>query len=186
MIAVQAIGAATAARVERAAWRGSAWRRRSSRKWIARWLAAGMVRTMIWATSGPPESDSLILKGRQDRLGGQPDDPAGEHRHDRPPEALNGREGHHADQDHADDRQPPAVDLDRREPVGQENRRADDRRPAQVVPRGEFVGDSPHLGDGLDHVVLMRLFQPGDHRRRRAGRVDQRARETADASSADP
>ena len=46
----------------RAAWRGSASRRRSSRKWIARWLAAGIVRTMICATSGPPESDSLISK----------------------------------------------------------------------------------------------------------------------------
>ena len=132
---------------------------------------------MIWATSGPPESESLILKRRQDRLGGQPDHPAREHRHDRPPEALNGREGHDADQDHADDRQAAAVDLDRREPVGQEHRRADDRRPAELMPRGEFVGDPPQLGDRLDHVVLMRLLQPDDHGRGRAGRVDQRAQE---------
>ena len=74
--------------------RGSASRRRSSRKWIARWLAAGIVSTMICATSGPPESDSLMWKRRQDRLGRQPDDPAGEHRHDRPPEAVHGRERH--------------------------------------------------------------------------------------------
>ena len=108
----------------RAARRGSASRRRSSRKWIARWLAAGIVRTMICATSGPPESDSLMSNRASIVLGRQPDHPAGEHRHDRPPDAPHGRERHHADQDHADGGQPPAVDLDRREAVGQEHRRA--------------------------------------------------------------
>ena len=53
--------------------------------------------------------------------------------------------------------------------------RADHRRPAELVPRGEFVGDPPHLGHGVDHVMLMRFFQPRDHCRRRAGGVDHRA-----------
>ena len=48
---------------------------------------------------------------------------------------------------------------------------------ARLMPRGELVGDRAQLGDGLDHVVLMSLFQPDHHRRRRAGRVDQRAQE---------
>ena len=62
VIAVQMIGAATPRRVNRPAMEGSASRRRSSRKWMARWLAAGMVSTMICATRGPPESDSLMWK----------------------------------------------------------------------------------------------------------------------------
>src|SRR5271157_4939517 len=62
VIAVQMIGAATPRRVNRPAMEGSASRRRSSRKWIARWLAAGMVSTMICATKGPPDSDSLMWK----------------------------------------------------------------------------------------------------------------------------
>ena len=128
----------------------------------------------------------LDIEGRQDRLGGQPDHPAGEHRDDRPPEAVHGREGDHADQDHAHDRQPPAVDLDRGEPVGQEHRRADHRRPAQAVPRGEFIGDSPELGGRADHVVLICLFQAHDHGRGRAASYRSAFPGKADDESGDP
>ena len=33
----------------------------------------------------------LDIQSRQDRLGGEPDHPAGEHGNDRPPEAVHGR-----------------------------------------------------------------------------------------------
>ena len=76
----------------------------------------------------------------------QPHHPAREHRHNRPPKALNGRKGHNANQDPTDDRQAAPVDLDRREPIGKEHGRADDRRPAELMAGGKFVANPRHLG----------------------------------------
>ena len=132
VIAVQRIGAATARRVVRPAARGIG-------------LAAAVVAEVDRQVAGrrhrqdddlrherAARERELDVEDREQRLGRQPDRPARDHRHDRPPDAVHGRERHQRDQDHAHDGQPPAVDLDRREPVGQEHGRADDRRPARA------------------------------------------------------
>ena len=87
-----------------------------------------------------------------------------------------------ADQDHPDDRQPSAVDLDAREAVGQQDGRPDHRRPTQLVPAREVVGEPPEGRHGLDDVVLVVFLQPDDEGGRRPRRVDERTRGRAGAA----
>ena len=175
VIAVQRIGAATPRRVNRPAMRGIG-------------LAAAVVAKVDRQVAGRRHGQhddlrdqrasrerQLDVENVQQRLGRQPDRPARDHGHDRPPDAVHGRERHQRDQDHAHDRQPSAVHLDGREAIGQKHGRSNHRRPAQPVPLREPIGHGAQRLDRLDHVVLLRLPQPDHDGRGRARLVDQRA-----------
>ena len=128
----------------------------------------------------------LEVEARQDRLGGEPDHPAGQDRHDRPPEALNGRERDQADQDHADERQPPAVDLDAVNPSARSTGGPTTAGRPSRCRAANASAMPPQAGVVVDHVVLGRLSQPDHDRGRRARRVDQRCPGTAGDASAVP
>ena len=100
---------------------------------------------MICATSGPPDSDNLRLKvDRIHSAASQTTHPviSGTRAHQRlcvaesvttPIRTI------------PDDRQPLAVDIDAGEAVGEQDRRANDRRLTEIVANGEGIGSLPEL-----------------------------------------